>query len=144
MSFRIAAASSDGVNVDLHFGHAESFYIYEVQSDGSYELVNVAAVPEKEEGGSRELIRVENRSAGGCSGGGCGSGGGCHTIASFSMNSDFLGGSRYVLAAKVGKGIEKALLKNGITAFSVELPIEQAIAKIAVYEKRLHKFNGGN
>ena len=31
MSYRIAVASSDGISIDLHFGEADHFLIYEVE-----------------------------------------------------------------------------------------------------------------
>ena len=38
MSFFLAAASSDGQNIDRHFGHSDSFSIVRAEDDGSYEL----------------------------------------------------------------------------------------------------------
>ncbi len=35
MSQRIAIASSDGVNIDLHFARASGFYIYEIIDESS-------------------------------------------------------------------------------------------------------------
>ena len=35
MSLRVAFASSDGVNVDAHFGKSGNFFIYEVSGSGS-------------------------------------------------------------------------------------------------------------
>ena len=37
MSVKVAIASSDGINIDLHFGQAESFLIYELKA-GKFEL----------------------------------------------------------------------------------------------------------
>lgn len=34
MSIRIALASSDGKMIDRHFGHAEQFYVADVEEDG--------------------------------------------------------------------------------------------------------------
>ncbi len=124
MSFRIAAATSDGINIDLHFGHADTLYIYEVHDDGSYKLDDRINAPGK-------MQDCENGCGGGCHGGGGG----------FSIDTSFLKGVKYVLAAKIGNGIEKSLLRNNITAFSVETTIDNAVRKITIYEKRL---NGGN
>lgn len=122
MSFRIAAATSDGINIDLHFGHADTLYIYEVHDDGSYKLYDKIHVSEQPQG-------CEN---------GCG--GGCHGGGGAIIDTSFLKGVKYVLAAKIGNGIEKSLLRNNITAFSVETTINNAVRKITIYEKRL---NGG-
>ena len=98
MSFRIAAATSDGINIDLHFGHADTLYIYEVHDDGSYKLDDRINAPGK-------MQDCENGCGGGCHGGGGG----------FSIDTSFLKGVKYVLAAKIGNGIEKSLLRNNIT-----------------------------
>jgi nitrogen fixation protein NifB len=34
---KIAIASSDGINIDQHFGQAEYFYIFEIDDDGGIE-----------------------------------------------------------------------------------------------------------
>ena len=123
MSFRIAAATSDGINIDLHFGHADTLFLYEVQNDGSYKLAEKIQIPKISQG-------CGNGCVGGCHGGRGGA----------VIDTSFLKGTKYVLAAKVGNGIEKALLRNNITAFSVETTIDNAIRKIKIYENRS---NGG-
>ncbi len=40
MSYRIAIASSDGKNIDLHFARASQFYIYDIK-DAAYEFVEL-------------------------------------------------------------------------------------------------------
>lgn len=35
MAFRVAAASSDGERIDLHFGQAHTFYIYELTKESA-------------------------------------------------------------------------------------------------------------
>ncbi len=42
MVFRAAAASSDGVHIDRHFGHADTFFIYEVK-DGCIHFIEKRA-----------------------------------------------------------------------------------------------------
>ena len=39
MSYKIALASSDGTNIDVHFGAAGSFLIYEVSDEGAFSLL---------------------------------------------------------------------------------------------------------
>lgn len=36
---KVAVASTDGVSVNEHFGRAQEFYIYEVEADGAYRLL---------------------------------------------------------------------------------------------------------
>jgi len=47
--YRIAIASSDGENIDLHFGQAPSFLIYEIREDGTQFVEDREVVlPEKD------------------------------------------------------------------------------------------------
>ena len=121
MSFRIAAASSDGINIDQHFGNADSFRIFDVESSGQYKLLSVNTVPVK-------------RSNACSAGTGCG----CHSIQQ--INTEHLEGAKYVLVSGIGRNMEKALQKNNITAFAVETTIDEAIKKIVIYENRLNRF----
>ena len=72
MSFRIAAATSDGINIDLHFGHADTLYIYEVHDDGSYKLVDRIHAP-----------KILQDCGNGCGSGYHGGGGGANIETSF-------------------------------------------------------------
>ena len=38
MAYKIAVASSDGINVDLHFGAAKNLLIFTVADDGKFSL----------------------------------------------------------------------------------------------------------
>ena len=45
--YTVAVATNDGVNVNVHFGHAAAFDIYEVdEASGKYEKVEVRLKPE--------------------------------------------------------------------------------------------------
>ena len=45
--YKVAVATNDGVNVNVHFGHAAAFDIYEVdEASGKYEKVEVRLKPE--------------------------------------------------------------------------------------------------
>ena len=123
MSYKIAVASSNGVNVDLHFGAAENLNIYEVQDDGSFSLLE-----------KRSLKIAENTlpaacSAGGCgngNGGGCGNGGG-------SAKVEVISDVRALVAAKIGFNVTKALEKKAIASFDVECSVQEALEKITKY-----------
>lgn len=41
MAYKIAAASSDGVYIDLSFGAADSFYIYEIDEENQYHFCEI-------------------------------------------------------------------------------------------------------
>jgi predicted Fe-Mo cluster-binding NifX family protein len=63
MGYRVAVATSDQIHIDQHFGQTESFTIYQVKDDGSYEQLGV-----REAGVEEPLCPSERR---GC---GCGRG----------------------------------------------------------------------
>ena len=45
--YKVAVATNDGVNVNVHFGHAAAFDIYEVDDvSGTFEKVEVRVKPE--------------------------------------------------------------------------------------------------
>ena len=42
--YRVAAASSDGIVINQHFGRADIFYIYEVTGKGNYRFLETRTV----------------------------------------------------------------------------------------------------
>jgi hypothetical protein len=138
VSFNVAVATDDGVNINLHFGKAKQLHIYQVELDGTYREVEVR---------SFNAVSDDSTQPMGCgSGNGCGTGcggGGCHPSGYLLDVSETIHDCKYVLASKVGGNIEKGLRGYNITAFSIDLPIDQAIQKIVTYENRLLRFKGG-
>lgn len=136
MAFNVAVATSNGKDIDLHFGKAEQLHIYQVELDGSYLQLEVRPLNATDD---------EPTQPTGC-GSGCGSGcggGGCHPSEYLLDVLEVIKDCKYVLASKVGNRVEKGLQSYSITAFSIELPIDDAIQKIVAYENRLLKFKGG-
>lgn len=140
MSFLTAVATTDGKNIDQHFGHAKSLKVYQVEEDGTFQLQEERLIPRvhapEEPAGNHE----EN------SGCGCGGrrGGGCGCGRLRTMDVSFLdpvvntfADCRYILASRVGPVIDKAFGKRQITTFSIDLPVQEALGKIAVYETRI-------
>lgn len=138
MSFLVAVATSNGESVDLHFGRAETLSVYEVAPDGSFGFVEERCVPHV------PAARSCSEHAG-C-GGGCGSGeghGACGVHAAGAATEQLaaqLEGVSYVLASRIGPKMAKALGVRGITALSIELPLEQAFQKLAVFDTRINRF----
>lgn len=143
MSVKVALASSDGLNIDLHFGQAKAFLIYELK-DKKFELTEKREIP----AGEDESTSSENPTAlvfgGGCGGGGfgCGSGsgcggsgGGCSGGASGPLAPavELLLDCRSVVAAQIGRGMRRQFERNAISVFDIELPIEEALNKLAAY-----------
>ena len=126
MSYKIAAASSDHINIDLSFGAAQAFDIYEVE-DGRYSLAE---------------RRIYNASDGciteGCGNLGCGNGGakGCGGEGN-SPKVDMLSDCRFIICRKIGFNITKQLEKKAITGFDVDCTAEEALEKITDYYSRL-------
>lgn len=133
MSFKIAVATSDGKNIDTAFASAKKFLILEVESDGKY----------VEEGyrGNPNIALTAPSSASTCGASSCGGcGGGCGG-ASYSV--EFLWDCHYVLVTSFGHKEAKLLNRIFIDALEVSLPIDKAVAKVALYDNRVTN-NGAN
>ena len=106
MAYRIAVASTDGIVVNQHFGHAERFHIIELDAEtGKYEYT-----------GTREVERV-------CQGH-------YHHDSSFDKVIDVLHDVHAVLVAKIGSGASQQLESRGLTVYEAPFPIEPLIKKI--------------
>ena len=121
-NYKVAVASSDGQTIDTHFGHADHFYILEV---------------DEETGTFRELENRDVHAA--CGGGECG-GVANKKVAPDADPMDTMTGNladvAYVLCARIGPHAIHALSKKGIRAYDIVLPIEEAVAKINAFRKR--------
>jgi len=131
-SFRVAVASSDGINIDNHFGSAEKFYIFEVNQDETWEQIEI-----------RENINLKDKSPEdtGCEKHSCeGScGGGQRGCKGAVENVKFLSDCSYLFATKVGHKSSKVLLREDIGVLEVSMPIKDAFPKLIAYEKRRSK-----
>lgn len=135
MSVKIAVATSDGKNVDLHFGKAERFKIFELK-DGKFVFIE-----------ERKAIKLKNSdesssvcsasSCGGGQGGGCGGGNGCGDSSGIeSPNVALLSDCVAVVAAKFGKQIMRQFERKAISVFDIECPLDFALEKLAAYYKK--------
>ncbi len=145
MSIKVAIASSDGFNINLHFGQAKAFLIYELK-DSKFELTEKRELPPQSD---TPVVSTGSTTSGygygsgcggagfGCgSGGGCGgSGGGCGGGASGPLAPavELLLDCRSVVAAQIGQGMRRQFERNAISVFDIELPIEEALNKLAAY-----------
>ncbi|MBP5306438.1 MAG: hypothetical protein J6Y79_00100 [Paludibacteraceae bacterium] len=114
-TFRVAAASIDGYTVDIHFGRATKFYIYQLVVD---EWVYV------------ELRKLEAV---------CG--GGEHDAASMRERAKRLSDCRYVTASRIGAGAESILQQNGIMPMALPGDLMEALDKIYSYNTIQNLFN---
>ena len=136
MSIKVAIASSDGLNIDLHFGQAKSFLIYELK-DSKFELTEKRELPAGENESTSPDGQEPQDFGGGCGGGGfgCGSGGGCGGGATGPLAPavELLLDCRAVVAAQIGQGMRRQFERKAISVFDIELTIEEALNKLAAY-----------
>lgn len=109
--FKVAVASTDGKEVDSHFGKATLFYIYENHpEDDSWKLTEQRKVTPVCDGGNHDDTRLQEQ------------------VENFSD-------CKYILVSKIGWSAENALEEEDI--HSLELPgtITEALDKLIKYEK---------
>ncbi|MBR4600720.1 MAG: dinitrogenase iron-molybdenum cofactor biosynthesis protein [Treponema sp.] len=110
--YRIAIASSDGETVNQHFGKAEKFYIYFVDDDEGYDLVE------------------ERKAASVC-------GGQMHIEPEMEAKVSLFSDCRYIVVSKIGAGANRHLAVNGITALELPGSIDDAVTKVWKYNRIL-------
>jgi predicted Fe-Mo cluster-binding NifX family protein len=106
---RIAAASSDGLVVDSHFGRAGSFYIFETDE-------------EMGDGNFLEIRKMKPI----CTGGD-------HDEKQLEKNVEMLCDCQYLLCAKIGEKTEHFLESKGITAFELPGYIDESFLRMSRY-----------
>ncbi|MDR3165317.1 MAG: hypothetical protein LBU13_07035 [Synergistaceae bacterium] len=103
MSRRIAVGSTDGVNIDTHFGKTEIFHIYEIPDNGEPSLVEKRVV--------QSLVNDE------CS----------HTGLDGIIKK--LSDVETVLVRQIGEHAADLLATEGITSVSIACPVERAVKR---------------
>lgn len=129
MSYKIAVATSNELYVDLHFGAAKFFSIYEVQDNGEFSFLEKRDYDESREGESIDGKPVKTAGCHG-SGSGCGQGG-CSGGASAKV--ELISDVRAVIAEKIGFNVTKQLEKKAISSFDVDCSVQEALEKITKY-----------
>ena len=116
-AIRIAAASSDGVTIDRHFGHADVFSIWETVADGaSFTEIERRQVSPPCQHGHHEADAMQA------------------VVAA-------LGDCQYVLAEAIGRVAAAHLAASGITPLETEdtMTIAEAVQDVIAYERRQAK-----
>ena len=123
MSYKIAVATSDGVNVDLHFGSTEVFLIYQAEGE-KFDFLE-----------SRKVATLSDAPKSGCNcGDGCGNGGGNACGGGEKSEAvELLSDCRAIISAKIGRNILKQLEARAISSFDVNIPVKEALEKIVSY-----------
>lgn len=137
MSFKIAAATGDGENINLHFGAAEDFLVLEYSDEG--ELLSSqsrAFVVDEVIDTEASDLRSPGTGCGGggCSGGGCG--GGTQASSRIKQAAKFIADCDYLLAAGIGPGAERTLHALGINSYQITGNIFTAAEKILAFRRR--------
>lgn len=108
--YKIAVASSDGIVVNQHFGHAEKFLIYEVNNDKNYKFVEIRTV---------EAV---------CN---CGN----HDDRKLTENLQKIQDCKYLLVSRIGAGASARAEQFGITPMELPDMIEKSVRKIISFEQ---------
>ena len=109
-TYRVAAASSDGIVVNSHFGKAGLFHIYEADDDGGIRHLE-----------ERRLEPVCN--------------GGNHVESRLRENLEKLKDCRYLLVSRIGGGAAAAAEDAGIMPMELAGLIEDSIEELIKYRK---------
>lgn len=131
MPYAIAVTSSDGKQVDLHFGHAEHFYILQVDENlGTWEILERKELP------ASSFCSKEE---------GCDSAGGGNRhenmMSRIKKVADILEGCAYLLTAKIGPKPGDLLKRWGIAALESPLDIGEAVSKLNLYHRKYGTIN---
>ncbi len=128
MSYKIAVVSSNGRDLDVHFGAAKQFYIYEVNG----EEYHLSETRQYEPPAEDNPIGCETVKGTGC-GDGRGCGKGCGGFGDRSPKVDLVSDCRCVVCKKIGFNIQKQLEKLAIVSFDVDCDVKDALDKITAY-----------
>lgn len=131
MGYRIAVATSDGVNVDLHFGAANAFAIYDVEGL-DFKKTEARVVPDSEGNPSQGC---SSGSGSGCDSG-CGDRNRCHGVEK-SPAVEMLSDCRCIVCTKVGRSIIRQFEQRAISTFDITMPINEALPKIVGYYHKI-------
>ena len=108
--YKVAFASTDGINVNIHYGRSEKFFVYLIDDEAGYDFL--------EERKAKPVCL-----------------GGSHLISQMQESASLFADCRYVAASKIGQGAQAALTAKGIRAMELPGSIEDAVIKIWQYNR---------
>ena len=114
--YRVAIASSDGETVNQHYGKAEKFYIYSINDEVGYDLVEERHV---------EPVCMD----------------GAHEISKMEQSTLNFTDCRYIIVSRLGNAASAALSAAGITAMELPGTIDDAILRVWKYNQIQNLFN---
>lgn len=114
--YKVAIASSDGESVNLHYGKAEKFYIYTIDDEEGYDLLEERQVQPVCMDGAHEISKMEK------------------SVLNFTD-------CRYIIVSRLGTAASAALSAAGITAMELPGSIDDAILRVWKYNQIQNLFN---
>lgn len=114
--YKVAIASTDGESVNLHYGKADKFFIYQIDDETGYDLLEERQTEPACLGGSHDNTKMEE---------------------SVMRLTD----CRYVVAARIGRGAGAVLAAKGITGMELPGSADDAILKVWKYNRIQGLFN---
>ncbi len=114
--YKVAIASSDGESVNQHYGKAEKFYIYSIDDEEGYDLVEERKVQPVCMDGAHEISKMEK------------------SVLNFTD-------CRYIIVSRLGTAASAALSAAGITAMELPGSIDDAILRVWKYNQIQNLFN---
>lgn len=109
-TFKVAAATTDGISVNVHFGKADTFAVYEIATDGTPVFVEERTVTHPCGGGYHDENLLEESAA-------------C------------ISDCKYVLVSRVGPGAARVLAQAGCTPIELTGYIEDMIPRMIMYDR---------
>lgn len=128
MIYYIAVTSSDGVKVDLHFGQADQFHVFQADTEtGALKLSELRRIPDTVHG-------VHDSVTGGtCNG---------QDEAKISAIAELLQDCTYLLTAKIGIRPYRVLQRAGVSCMEISGEVSDAVYKLNFYYKKQRKIKG--
>ena len=125
MSYKIAAATSDGINIDLPFGRAKYIFVYTVNDDGSYYLSEKRRLPDEPIFAEHHSCGVHSKRSAGC---------GCNGTESPRIAD--ISDCRCLLCSNSGANVKRQLERKAISVFDIEDTLEEALGRLVRYYSR--------
>lgn len=101
MNYRIALASTDGIVVNTHFGHASEFQIYDIEGENYHFIESRYARPS-----------CQHQS---------------HNTSRFDQVIKLLSDCDAIFVSQIGKGAAEYLIQNGVRVFEAPYCIDDVI-----------------
>jgi len=108
--YKVAIASTDGETVNMHYGKATKFYIYSIDDEVGYDLVEERQVEPVCQEGSHVISKMEE------------------SVLRFTD-------CRYIVVSRLGTAASAALSAAGITAMELPGTIDDAILRVWKYNQ---------